>query len=170
MIPRAPIVERRARVRAEGIVQRLSVALLVLMLVGVGCSPPASPNRSSSAGSTPAVTQPVSPPRIERVIAAVRADLPTVSMTLNAIIPRATALDVTIVERKFSRDEVSHVAWADGKPVPGDRIPIVDFSQLLTPIPPVTGNAQFRRALKHAVDRQEYPTRSSMTSRSSPRA
>ena len=67
----------------------------------------------------------------------------------------AGAVDVTIGERNFSPDEVTHVAWADGKPVPGDRSPIVAFPQLLTPNPPVTGNVQFRRALLHAVDRQE---------------
>jgi len=67
----------------------------------------------------------------------------------------AGSVDMTMGERNFSLDEVTHVAWPDGKWVPGDRSPIVAFPQLLTPNPPVIGNVQFRRALLHAVDRQE---------------
>ncbi len=67
----------------------------------------------------------------------------------------AGAVDVTIGERNFSLDEVSHVSWPEGKWVPGDRSPIVTFPQLLTPDPAVIGNVVFRRALLHATNRQE---------------
>lgn len=67
----------------------------------------------------------------------------------------AGAVDVTIGERNFSLDEVSQVAWPAGNWVPGDRSPIVAFPQLLNPTPPVLTNVQFRRAMLHAIDRQE---------------
>ena len=67
----------------------------------------------------------------------------------------AGAVDVTVGERNFSLDEVSQLAWPDGKWVPGDRSPIVAFPQLLNPTPPLVSNVVFRRALLMAIDRQE---------------
>ncbi len=67
----------------------------------------------------------------------------------------AGAVDVTIGERNFSLDEATQIQWADGTGVPGDRSPIVAFPQLLNPTPAINSNVQFRRALVHAVDRQE---------------
>jgi peptide/nickel transport system substrate-binding protein len=67
----------------------------------------------------------------------------------------AGTVDMTVGERNFSLDEVTQLGWPDGKWVPGDRSPIVAFPQLLTPNPTVIGNVQFRRALLHAIDRQE---------------
>ena len=68
---------------------------------------------------------------------------------------RAGTVDVTIGERNFSVDEVSTVGWEGLGWVPGDRNPILAFPQLLTPNPPVLANVQFRRALLHAIDRQD---------------
>ncbi len=67
----------------------------------------------------------------------------------------AGAVDVTIGERNFSLDEATQIQWADGTWVPGDRSPIVAFPQLYNPTPAIMSNVQFRRALVHAVDRQE---------------
>lgn len=67
----------------------------------------------------------------------------------------AGAVDVTIGERNFSLDEATQVQWRDGTWVPGDRSPIVAFPQLFNPTPAIIANVQFRRALVHAVDRQE---------------
>jgi peptide/nickel transport system substrate-binding protein len=67
----------------------------------------------------------------------------------------AGAVDVTIGERNFSLDEATQVQWRDGAWVPGDRSPIVAFPQLFNPTPAIVANVQFRRALVHAVDRQE---------------
>jgi peptide/nickel transport system substrate-binding protein len=67
----------------------------------------------------------------------------------------AGAVDVTIGERNFSLDEATQIQWRDGAWVPGDRSPIVAFPQLFNPTPTVVANVQFRRALVHAVDRQE---------------
>jgi peptide/nickel transport system substrate-binding protein len=67
----------------------------------------------------------------------------------------AGSVDVTIGERNFSLDEATQIQWPDGAWVPGDRSPIVAFPQLLNPTPAINTNVQFRRALVHAVDRQE---------------
>jgi peptide/nickel transport system substrate-binding protein len=67
----------------------------------------------------------------------------------------AGAVDVTVGERNFSLDEATQVQWSGGSWVPGDRSPIVAFPQLYNPTPAIVGNLQFRRALVHAVDRQE---------------
>ncbi len=67
----------------------------------------------------------------------------------------AGSVDVTIGERNFSLDEATQIQWADGTWVPGDRSPIVAFPQLFNPTPAIISNVQFRRALVHAVDRQE---------------
>jgi peptide/nickel transport system substrate-binding protein len=64
-------------------------------------------------------------------------------------------VDVTIGERNFSVEEAAQVQWAGGTWVAGDRSPIVGLPQLLNPTPAIVANVQFRRALLHAVDRQE---------------
>jgi peptide/nickel transport system substrate-binding protein len=69
----------------------------------------------------------------------------------------AGTVDVTIGERNFSLEEALQVRdqWRDGRLAPGDRSVVVSFPQLLNPTPPIVAEAQFRRALLHAIDRQE---------------
>jgi ABC-type transport system substrate-binding protein len=67
----------------------------------------------------------------------------------------AGSVDLTMGERNFSLDEAVQVQWANGTWVPGDRSPIVAFPQLLNPTPAIVTNVLFRRALLHAIDRQE---------------
>ena len=45
--------------------------------------------------------------------------------------------------------------WRDGQLVILNRSMIQVFSQFINPTPPIVGNLQFRRALLHALDRQE---------------
>jgi peptide/nickel transport system substrate-binding protein len=69
----------------------------------------------------------------------------------------AGSVDITIGERNFSLDEALSVRdqWRDGRLAPGDRSVVVSFPQLLNPTPAILGEVQMRRALLHAIDRQE---------------
>jgi peptide/nickel transport system substrate-binding protein len=68
----------------------------------------------------------------------------------------AGTVEVTI-GRNLSLEQSLQVQeqWKDGKPIIGIGNWIVIFPQLLTPNPLVVANVQLRRALMHAIDRQQ---------------
>src|SRR5207248_6581696 len=68
----------------------------------------------------------------------------------------AGAVDVTL-GRSLSLDEAIQVRdrWQEGKMTLAFAGWLVVFPQFMNPSPPVVGNLQFRRALLHAIDRQQ---------------
>jgi peptide/nickel transport system substrate-binding protein len=66
-------------------------------------------------------------------------------------------VQLTFGARNLSYEEAAQAKdqWRDGAVVPNSRSTVFMFPQFVDPNPAIIGNAQFRRALLHAIDRQE---------------
>lgn len=69
----------------------------------------------------------------------------------------ADQVQLTFGARNLSYEEAASAReqWREGRVVPNSRSTVFAYPQFLNPAPAILGNVQFRRALVHAIDREE---------------